>query len=53
MVNTVMACVAQIYSKDQILGVDSPGQLVPPRVRFGMACLLISNAIGCVSCLDE
>jgi hypothetical protein len=37
-------------TKDQILGVDTPGQHVPPCVRYGMACLLIRYAIGCVSC---
>jgi hypothetical protein len=40
-------------AKDQILGVDTPGQHVPPRVRYKMACLLIRNAIGCVSCSVE
>jgi hypothetical protein len=25
-------------AKDQILGVDTPGQHVPPRVRYGTAC---------------
>jgi hypothetical protein len=25
-------------TKDQILGVDTPGQHVPPRVRYGTAC---------------
>jgi hypothetical protein len=40
-------------AKDQILGVDTPGQLVPPQVRYETACLLIRGAIGCVSCLDE
>jgi hypothetical protein len=25
-------------------------QLVPPRVRYGMTCLLIRNVIGSVSC---
>jgi hypothetical protein len=23
---------------DRILGVDTPGQHVPPRVRYGMTC---------------
>jgi hypothetical protein len=40
-------------AKDRILGVDSPGQHVPPCVRYGMACLLIRHAIGCVSCSVE
>jgi hypothetical protein len=40
-------------AKDRILGVDTPGQHVPPRVRYGTTCLLIRNAIGCVSCSVE
>jgi hypothetical protein len=40
-------------AKDQILGVGPPGQHVPPRVRYGMACLLIRYAIGYVSCSVE
>jgi hypothetical protein len=41
------------YAKDQILGVDTPRQYVPPRVRYGMTCLLIRYAIDCVSCSVE
>jgi hypothetical protein len=26
---------------------------VPPRVRYGMACLLICDVVGSVPCLDE
>ena len=37
-------------SKDRFLEVDPPEQPVPPRVRYGMACLLIRDAIGSVSC---
>jgi hypothetical protein len=40
-------------AKERILGVDTMGQHVPPRVRYGMACLLIRYAIGCVSCSVE
>jgi hypothetical protein len=40
-------------AKDRILGVDSPGQHVPPRVRYETACLLIRYAMGCVSCSVE
>jgi hypothetical protein len=40
-------------AKDRILGVDTPGQHVPPCVRYAMTCLLIRNAIGCVSCSVE
>jgi hypothetical protein len=35
-------------AKDRILGVDTPGQHLPPRVQYGTACLLIRNAIGSV-----
>jgi hypothetical protein len=40
-------------TKDRILGVDTPGQHVSPRVQYGMACLLIRYAICCVSCSVE
>jgi hypothetical protein len=35
-------------AKERIWGVDTPGQHVPPCVRYGTAYLLIRNAIGCV-----
>jgi hypothetical protein len=35
--------------KDRILGVDTPGQHVSPRIRYGTTCLLIRYAIGYVS----
>jgi hypothetical protein len=37
-------------AKDPILGVDTTGQQVPPRVRYGTACLLIRDAVGSVPC---
>jgi hypothetical protein len=40
-------------AKDQVIGVDTPGHQVLPRVRYGMACLLIRNAMGSVPCSDE
>jgi hypothetical protein len=40
-------------AKDQIVGVDTTGQHVPPRVRYGTAYLLIRYAIYCVSCSVE
>jgi hypothetical protein len=27
-----------VSAKDRILGVDTPGQHVPPRVQYGTAC---------------
>jgi hypothetical protein len=58
MVETVGFCQEMWFvmlesSRDRILGVDTPGQHVPPRVRYGSACFLIRYAIGCVSCSVE
>jgi hypothetical protein len=58
MVETVGCCqvmwiVVLKSAKDQILGVDTPGQQVLPRVRYGMASLLIRGVVGCVRCSDE
>jgi hypothetical protein len=41
------------YAKDRIIGVDTPGQQVLPRIRYGTACLLIRNVVGSVPCSDE
>jgi hypothetical protein len=35
-------------AKDRVLGVDTPGQLVPPCVRYETACLLIRDVVGSV-----
>jgi hypothetical protein len=40
-------------AKDRVLRVDTSGQQVPPRVRYGMACLLIRDVIRWVSCSVE
>jgi hypothetical protein len=49
----VMWLVMLESAMDRILGVDTPGQHVPPRVWYGMTCILIRCAVGCVSCLVE
>jgi hypothetical protein len=49
----VMWLVMLESTKDRIFGVDTPGQQVPARVRYGMTCLLIRYGVGCVSCLVE
>jgi hypothetical protein len=38
---------------EQVIGVDTLEQQVPPRVQYGTACLLIRDAVGCVPCSDE
>jgi hypothetical protein len=58
MVQTVGICQVMWYvmlksAKDRVIGVDTPGQQVSPRVRYGTACLLIRDAVGSVSCSDE
>jgi hypothetical protein len=35
-------------AKDQVLGVDTPGQQVPPRVRYRTTCLLTRGVVGSV-----
>jgi hypothetical protein len=40
-------------AKDRILGVDPLEQQVPPYVRYGTTCLLISYAIGWMLCSVE
>jgi hypothetical protein len=40
-------------AKNRVIGVDTPGQQVPPRVQYGTSCLLIRDAVGSVPCSDE
>jgi hypothetical protein len=58
MVETVGICQVMWFvmlesAKDRVIGVVTPGQQVPPHVRYGTACLLIRDAVGCVPCSDE
>jgi hypothetical protein len=52
-IRQVMWLVMLESAKDRVIGVDTPGQQVMPCVRYGMACLLIRDAVGSVSCSDE
>jgi hypothetical protein len=52
-INQVMWFVMLEFVKDSVIGVDTPGQQVPPRVRYGTACLLIRVVVGSVPCSDE
>jgi hypothetical protein len=40
-------------AKDRVLGVDTLGQQVPPRVRYGTNCLLIRDIVESVPYSDE
>jgi hypothetical protein len=51
--HSVMWFVMLESTTDWIIGVETPGQHVPPCVRYGIACLLIRYAIGCASCSIE
>jgi hypothetical protein len=47
-------CLVMLKStKYWVLGVDILGQQVSPRVRYGTACLIISDAVGSVPFSDE
>jgi hypothetical protein len=52
-IRQVMWFVMLESARDLVIRVDTPGQQVSPCVRYGMACLLIRNAMGSVSCSDE
>jgi hypothetical protein len=58
MVETVGICQVMWFvmlesAKDRVIGVDTPRQQVPPCVRYGMACLLIIDAMESVPYMDE
>jgi hypothetical protein len=40
-------------AKDRVIGVDTPGQQMLPRVWYGIACLIIRGVVGSVPCSDE
>jgi hypothetical protein len=52
-IHQVMWFVMLESTKDQVIGVDTPGQQVPLGARYGMACLLIRDDVGRVLCSDE
>jgi hypothetical protein len=52
-VRQVMCFVMLDSAKDLVIGADTPGQLVPPRVWYESTCLLIMDAMRSVSCLNE
>jgi hypothetical protein len=45
-IRQVMLFVMLQSAKDRVIGVDTPGQQVPPCVWYGMSCLLIRDAMG-------
>jgi hypothetical protein len=58
MVETVEICQVMWFAmlkfaKNRVIGVNTPGQQVSPRVRYGTACLLIRDDVESVPCSDE
>jgi hypothetical protein len=52
-IRQVMWFVILKSAMDRVLGVDTPGQQVPPRVWYGTAFLLTRDDVGSVPCSDE
>jgi hypothetical protein len=52
-IHQVMWFVMLESAKDRVIGVDTSGQQVPPRVWYETTCLLIRNIVGSVPCSDE
>jgi hypothetical protein len=52
-IRQVMWFVMLKSAKDRVIGVNTSGQQVSPRVRYGMTCLLIRDVVGCVPYSDE
>jgi hypothetical protein len=52
-IRQVMWFVVLKSAKDRVIGIDTPGQQMPPRVRYGTACLLIRDVVESVPCSDE
>jgi hypothetical protein len=58
MVETVGICQVMWFvmlksAKDRVIFVDTPGQQLPPRVRYGMTFLLFRDVVGSVPYSDE
>jgi hypothetical protein len=52
-IRQVMWFVMLESTKDRVIGADTLGQQVLPRVRYGTACLLIRDVVGSAPCSDE
>jgi hypothetical protein len=52
-IRQVMWFVMLESDKDRVIGVDTSGQQVPPRVRYETVCLLNRDIVRSVPCLDE
>jgi hypothetical protein len=52
-IRQVMWFVMLKSAKDRVIGVDTQGQQVLPRVRYETTYLLIRDAVGSVACSDK
>jgi hypothetical protein len=53
LIHQVMWFVMPESATDRVIGVDTPGQQVPTRVRYETTCLLIRDVVGSVPCSNE
>jgi hypothetical protein len=40
-------------ARDRVLGVDTPGQQVPSRIRYGTTCIIIRDAVESLAYSNE
>jgi hypothetical protein len=52
-IRQVMWFVMLESAMDRVIGVDTPGQQMSSRVRYGTTCLLIRDDVGSLPCSDE
>jgi hypothetical protein len=52
-ISQVMWFVMLESAKDRVIGVDTSGQQVPPRVQYETTCLLIRDAVRSVPYSNE
>jgi hypothetical protein len=52
-IRQVMWFVLLESAKDRLIGVDTLGQQMPPRVQYGTTCLLIRDVVRSVPCSNE
>jgi hypothetical protein len=52
-IHQVMWFVMLESAKDRVIGVGTPGQQVPPRVRYRTSCLQIRDIVGSVPYSDK
>jgi hypothetical protein len=52
-IRQVMWFVMLESAMDRVIGVDTPGQQMPPRIWHGTTCLLIRDVVRSLPCSNE